>query len=218
MIDFFASITIAVISIMTLVILYSNFRQARAFREVKQVLEEWYQATMRDRKESHQDEIKIEDPIAWFSKQAGLKLIELHRVVDTPPAVEFISGENKLLVVSTQDPDTIKKVVRSLRRKTGRASRLVEPLLGKTLRKVTSFEKYAGKTEEWFGVEAEIALKALGVDWGEIESLWFYVVPVETTKEKPRIKFELKDLQNWWKSLYIGLRKWLRNLFSKASS
>ena len=47
MIDFFASLTVALIIVMTVVIFISNQRQAGIMKQMRLVLEDWYQAQMR---------------------------------------------------------------------------------------------------------------------------------------------------------------------------
>jgi len=50
-----------------------------------------------------------------------------------------------------------------------------EPLLGDKSRTVTVTERSL-QNEEWFDLEAAEVGKNLGVNWGEVSRLWFYVI------------------------------------------
>ena len=218
MIDFFASITVATIAVMTLIMLLANYRQARAFRELRAVFEDWYQAFMRDRKERKRDELQITDPIEWFSSHAELKLIQLHRIIENPPALEFITAESMRLVVSKLGLDDLKKKMRKIRLGSKKSSRLVEPLLGNKLSKIKTHMKGFENAGEWFDVEAEAALRALGVDWGCIEQLYFYLIPIQTEPKKSLIRVDRYTIKQWFTTVGLQIKKWIRQFTSKSAS
>lgn len=215
MIDFFASATVATIVVMTLVILFSNFRQAKILREMNKVLENWYLAQMRDRKAARRKEIVINDPLNWFGNQINVKIVELQRKLDNIPAVEFITTEGMRLVVSTLSPENLKKALRSTTIRRGKLSRLVEPLLGRNPHKVQSFDRSSISAGEWFDDEAEAALRALEINWGEIQHLWFFLVPVATKREKQLFQVDWYELKKLVKKQYTTIRKWVRAHISK---
>ncbi len=218
MIDFFASVTVASILVMTIVIVLSNYRQARILNKVHTVLDEWYQSHMRDRLEVHQHEIMISDPLNWFGSQAGVKITEINRVLETCSAIEFLTNSEKRLVVSTLP-------IRSLRKKTrisifgrGKLSRLVEPFLGNRINKVKVFQKTTDNAGEWFNVEAEAALKTLEINWGPINGLWFYLVPKGEKQKAGILNFNSKKITDWFRLNVEVFSKWIKKYFSKSLS
>ncbi len=78
MIDFFASATIALIIIMTLVLFISNQRQAGILKQMRMVMEDWYDAQMRDRRKTFKEKINMPDPLVWLGNQVNLTLLTRH--------------------------------------------------------------------------------------------------------------------------------------------
>lgn len=219
MIDFFASVTVASIVVMTIVILISNFRQARILNQVRGVLEEWYQSHMRDRLEKHQTTIVINDPLEWFGNEAGVKITEVSRILDKPQALEFLTSQGTRLVVSHLSPQSLKRKIRTFRLfGKGKAARLVVPLLGNRFRKVGKIKKTRSEKEEWFLVNASAALRALDVDWGEIKELWFYLVPVETKRTTKRFSIDFSKVEVWVRLKKDMVQKWFKKYIFKSSS
>ena len=218
MIDFFASITVASILVMTIVIVLSNYRQARILNKVHTVLDDWYQSHMRDRLETHQQDITVSDPMGWFGRQAGVKITELSRVVETCNALEFLTNSEVRLVVSTLP-------IRKLRSKTrisifgrGKLSRLVEPLLGSSIRRVKTIQRTTENSGEWFNVEAEAALRALEMNWGTINGLWFYLVSKSEKSGAGTFKFDSRQIKDWFRVNVEAFQKWIKKYFSKSLS
>lgn len=218
MIDFFASITVASIAVMTIVILISNYRQAQILGQVREVLEEWYQSHMRDRLEKHENEIVIEEPLDWFGHQVGLKLLQLNQVLTEPTALEFLTAQGSRLVVSNVRPTEFKRKLRSKRVVRGKASRLMEPLLGRRPRKVRIIHKSPENSGEWFNIKGEAALRALNLDWGDIWELWFYIVPVETKQAAKKFSVDLSRVRLWFILKKEAIGKWFKRFTSKSSS
>ena len=91
MIDFFASITIALIVVMTVVILISNYRQAQVLKQMRVVMEDWYAAKMRDRRATFRKNFKVKDGLEWLGNQVQLTVIEQGRKLENPRAVEYFT-------------------------------------------------------------------------------------------------------------------------------
>ena len=218
MIDFFASITVAAIAVMTIVILISNYRQARILNQVKTVLDEWYQAHMRDRLEKHQQEITVEDPLQWFGRLAGVRLTELNRVLEEPAALEFLTNQGTRLVVSNLRPAVLRRKTRNFKLGRGKAARLVEPLLGRSMRKAIITHCSTEADGEWFHVEAKAALRTLDVSWEEGHDLWLYHIPAVNKEQAKFYKAEAGNPGVWLNSIKEGLQRWFKATFSKSSS
>jgi hypothetical protein len=153
MIDFLASTTIALIVIMTLVIFISNQRQAGILKQMRHVMEDWYQAQMRDRRDTFKERISMPDVLTWIGSQANLTVIEQGRRLANPPAVEFLTSEGARLVLS---PLARRKLVADLKASEGKrrkVARLVEPLLGYHPGKAQMIERSNKTVHEWFEVE-----------------------------------------------------------------
>ena len=218
MIDFFASITIALIIVMTVVIFLSNQRQAHIMKQMRFVLEDWYQSQMRDRREAYRKEIQMPDALQWLGSQVNLKIVDQGRKFENPPALELIAGEGVRLVVSPLPNRKLRAAVRKIESKTRKVSKLVEPLLGSQPSKVQVVERSNATVHEWYEVEIETAGKMLGLNWTGLKALYFYMIPVQTNKEQiPLISFDLGNLKLQIRSFFANAVNWLKQRFAKAS-
>ena len=100
MIDFFASATIALIVVMTVVIFLSNQHQAKVLKEMRKVMEEWYGAQMRDRRKEYKEELEMPDALAWIGAQTNMTIVETRRQFNDPPALECLTAEGNRVVIS----------------------------------------------------------------------------------------------------------------------
>ncbi|BBB48064.1 hypothetical protein [Pelolinea submarina] len=218
MIDFFASITIALIVVMTVVIFLSNQRQAHIMKQMRFVLEDWYQSQMRDRREAYRKEIFMPDALQWLGSQVNLKIVDQGRRFENPPALELIAGEGVRLVVSPLSNRELRAAVRKIESKTRKVSKLVEPLLGSQPAKVQVVERSNATVHEWFEVEIETAGKMLGLNWMGLKALYFYMIPVQTNEEHiPLISFDLENLKLQIRSVFTTALNWVKQRFAKAS-
>jgi hypothetical protein len=218
MIDFFASITIALIVVMTVVIFLSNQRQAHIMKQMRFVLEDWYQSQMRDRREAYRKEIFMPDALQWLGSQVNLKIVDQGRRFENPPALELIAGEGVRLVVSPLSNRELRAAVRKIESKTRKVSKLVEPLLGSQPAKVQVVERSNATVHEWFEVEIETAGKMLGLNWMGVKALYFYMIPVQTNEEHiPLISFDLGNIKLQIRSVFDTALNWVKQRFAKAS-
>ena len=219
MIDFFASITIALIIIMTVVILISNQRQAHALNEMRVVLDSWFQSQMRDRRERQRGKIKVDDPLAWFSRVCGVKVAEIRRQLHEPRALELLAADGTRVVVSPLAPDALRKALRPLsHRVKGRAAMLVEPLLGRRRNSARSFSKSPEDSGEWFDLEAQAALQTIGLEWPDLYRLWIYVLAPESEKPLSPVSVDFGAISIKLHEKLSELKLWLKTHLSKSSS
>ncbi len=216
MIDFFASTTIALIVIMTIVIFMSNQRQAQILKQMRLVMDDWYQAQMRDRRKAFKKEIKMPDVMKWVGSQVNLKVIEQGRKLENPPAVEFFTKEGVMVVVSPWKNRKLRKAARKIEAKRRKVAKLMQPLLGSKPRKVQVVERSNDTVHEWFEVEIETAAKKLGVTWGQIDALYFYMIPVQPAQQRlPIVSLDLSNLN--LKKIYTDVVAWFKQRLAKVS-
>lgn len=218
MIDFFASLTVGLIIVMTLVILYSNHRQARALYEMKKVVQNWVDSQLRDRREDRHFRTKIEDPLKWFGGQVNLVLTDVQRKMEEPPALEFLAEKGMRLVVSPLPPSQLRAGLRATESRKRKIKKLVEPLLGYSRRNVKVIERNTSNVGEWFDLEAEAAAKALQQKWQGCTRLWFYVISPRSAERMPFISLDLNNQLNWIKQRKAKVTAWFKTQSSKSSS
>lgn len=214
MIDFFASTTIALIVVMTIVIFLSNQRQAQILKQMKFVLEDWYQAQMRDRRDAFKKEIKMPDVNQWIGQQVNLTIVEQNRKLENPPALEFLTTESVRLVVSPMPNKKLRSAARKIESKRRKVINLVEPLLGSQPGKVQVVERSNKTVHEWYEVEIETAVEKLGVNWIGIDALYFYMIPLQPAKQhEPLISLDLGNLRK----VYSEVIAWFKQRIAKVS-
>lgn len=197
MIDFLASTTIALIVIMTLVIFISNQRQARILKQMRLVMEDWYQAQMRDRRDTYKERISMPDVLKWIGNQVNLTVVEQGRRLANPAAIEFLTIEGVRIVVSPLAKGKLNSDLKTIEGKRRKVAKLVEPLLGYHPRKVKTFERSNKTVHEWFEVEIETAIQKLELNWVNVSTLFFYIIPQEPEKQTaPLVSIDLKNLKN----------------------
>lgn len=218
MIDFFASLTVGLIIIMTLVIFISNYRQAQVLHQMKNVVKTWVDSQLRDRREERRNTITIKDPLKWFGNQVDLVLTDLQRTLEDPPAIEFLAEQGKRLVVSPLSPHHLRGLLRSIESRQRKLKHLVEPLLGARWKDVKVIQKKTGIENEWFDIEAAAAAKALKVSWPDYSYLWFYVISPRRPQEESWLRVEMGDFRDWINERKVKLITWFKTQFSKSSS
>ena len=211
MIDFLASTTIALIIIMTLVIFVSNQRQARILKQMRLVMEDWYQAQMRDRRDTFKGRISMPDVLKWIGSQANLTVVEQGRRLANPPAIEFLTSEGVRLVVSPLARRKLSTDLKATEGKRRKVAKLVEPLLGYHPGKVQTIERSNKTVHEWFEVEIETAIQKLELNWINVNTLFFYIIPQEPEKQTaPLVSIDLKNLKNGLDKSISKIRGWIK--------
>ncbi len=182
MIDVLGIATLAAVLLLGAILTLYNSRQASALREMEQVLSDWYLMQVAERREKQRQAIRVDDPLAWLSQQAGVKVVSVERRLDQPPAAAFLTEDAVRLVVSPLPPERLKAALKPLEAKNGKVANLVDPLLGRNVRRVEVIERSILNAGEWFDVEAGQALQGLELPWGEPKRLYFYRVPLVEKK------------------------------------
>jgi hypothetical protein len=218
MIDFFASLTVGLIVVMTLVILLSNYHQAHELHHMQKVMQGWVDAQMRDRREKHSTTVKVNDPLKWFGDQAGLVLTDLQRNLEQPPALEFLAEQGMRLVVSPLAAKDLRRALKPFERKKRKIIKLVEPLLGSRRRDLHVIEKSQATSGEWFDLEARSASAAFMANWPDCSHLWFYVISPTLTQPKIFLKFDWAGFKEWFIQRKGKVLAWFKMRPSKSSS
>ncbi len=219
MIDFLASTTIALIVIMTLVIFVSNQRQAGILKQMRLVMEDWYQAQMRDRRDTFRGRINMPDVLKWIGSQVNLTVIEQGRRLANPPAIEFLTSEGARLVVSPLTKRKLSADLKTTEGKRRKVARLVEPLLGYHPGKAQVIERSNKTVHEWFEVEIETAIQKLELNWVNVDSLFFYIIPQEPEKQTaPLVSVDLKNFKNGFDTNIEKIRGWLKQPVKQFST
>lgn len=178
--NFLALIILCAISV------YYYGRQARALEGMQRVEEDQYFFTVKRHRESKGQENLVPDPRAWISQHlsglAGetLAIRETNRIVKQPLAVDLQTDNGYRVVISPLAPGDMRRLTKP---RSGNGA-LVQlhlfkeaPLLGRAPGKVKAFERSLANAGEYFDLEAAQVGQALGVGWGAVDRLWFYLVP-----------------------------------------
>ena len=176
-------IVLVAVGLMILWIALQANRQSKAIANVFGVFEDWSMMITKERREAKKSDIQITDPMKWFSDLANVEVINVIRKFDNPMALDLSTADNQRLVVSPLKPSDLKSALGANRRfKVWQLFKrdkrmLVEPLLGKWEFRVDAFDRTANNAGEFFDLEAAEVGKRLNVNWGEVNRLWFYLVP-----------------------------------------
>lgn len=180
--DLWALVTLMSVLLLGAILTLYNSRQARSLREMEQVLSDWYLLLLSERREAQRQAVRVENPLAWLEKQAGVSLTGVERRQDEAQAVAFLTDNATRLVVSPLSPERLKAALKPLEVRNGKVASLVDPLLGRNPRRVQVTERSILNAGEWFDVEAGQVSQALGLNWGEPKRLYFYRVPLAERK------------------------------------
>jgi hypothetical protein len=178
-----AILILAALAVMILWIALQASRQSKAIANTFRVFEDWSMMITKERRETMKGSIDIADPMQWFSTLSGIEVVKVIRKFDNPMALDLGTADNARLVVSPLKPSDLKSALGSSRRSSvfglfKKDKRLeVTPLLGHWELRVKSFDRTANNAGEFFDLEAAEVGNRLGVNWGETNRLWFYVVP-----------------------------------------
>ncbi len=217
MVDFFASITIGLIITMTVVLYFGNRKQAMILKEMHLVMEDWYQAKMRDRREAFRKQFQITDGLKWLGDQVNLHIIEQGRRLENPRAVEYFTTEGTRIVIS---PDKKAKLRNDLRKAVGKrrkVANLVEPLLGYRPGRAAVVERSNRTVHEWFDLEIAEAFAKLDIQWGEISCLYFYLVPktAKSQNENDILAF-FGQIVSWLSHAKSEMGSWMKQGVKKV--
>jgi len=186
MIETLLTLNILTIVALGIVLTYFNRRQARALEEGSRTLESWFFFNIKRHRESVSERNLVPDPLAWIKTQAreGLgeefQSLTLRRALQPLAALEFIAPDGRQVVISPNPERVIRQAARSTGRngkQAGLSQAFEETPLLLNRAKARSIQRSLANAGDYFDLEAAQVGKALGVNWGQPESLWFYVVP-----------------------------------------
>lgn len=173
------------ISIFTLVFLGAalvllwglNLEQARYLHQMANSLEEMHLMQVRKQRKEYQGLMKI-NTLDWLKCQSGStqELLTCLGVSEIPAWINFSAEDGSRLVVSPLAPKKLYEALGGTKVRRSRVGSAFEPLLGYSPRKVRTLSRSLADGE-YFDLEASIVGCRLGVNWGEVTRLWFYIIP-----------------------------------------
>lgn len=178
-IDILGFATLSAVLLLGAILTLYNSRQAKALFAAQKVLEDWFMLQVKDRREKKLNEIRIENPLIWLGQQVNMKIAGIYRYTENPKAVSLQTDQGSYVVVSPLDPEELNRALKPLETAKGRSANMIEPMLGRNLRKVKVIERNLVNAGEWFDVEAAQVGELINLHWGETPRLWFYLVPMK---------------------------------------
>ncbi|MCJ7434971.1 MAG: hypothetical protein MUO77_15930 [Anaerolineales bacterium] len=183
--------TVFLVFLLTVILAVYNQRQASALRGVERLVQDFVAMQFRSIRRAYAGSFDTLNPFEWVSNQvsAGLPqpvtVSEVVRVVPEVEAVEFRTGDQRRVVVSTRSWLELYYFDRKARhiKKGGNAADRVSnfasrPLLNRSRFGwgITTVEGVTSNTAEFFDLEADMIGKKLGVSWNNPTRLFFHVV------------------------------------------
>ena len=177
------TINIAIFLVVILIALVNwlyQRRQAAALQEVNDAAQRWLEFQVKDRRAQHAADVRVLDPLDWLNTQVGaalpgVTLTEMTRVIAPARTAEFVVSGGRKLLVSTLKPGVLKAQDRSLRASGGDrlADFAARPMFSSRRVQETVLSL---ADNEWLDLEAGIAGEQFGVDWGQPDRLYLYLV------------------------------------------
>ena len=118
------------------------------------------------------------DAIQWVRQQAGLDApLGVKRLYAEPPLVDFNVDDGVRLVISPLKYRQLRAALKIQNRsKGGVMEQFLNPVMGRFPWSATTIERNLTNSGEWFDVEAGQVGRKLGIDWGELDRLFFHLV------------------------------------------
>lgn len=176
MADTMSFVTLAGVFAFALILWYYNQRQASALKAMARALEETYMIAVKNRRDAHkQQEFKL-TANEWIAKQldGDIKPATPIKVSTKPLWANMRCETGERVVVSPLSPTELKAALKE-QSTNSKLDKVEEPLLGVN-RKALSVRERSLRDDEWFDLEADKVGKQLGVNWGEVSRLYFYIV------------------------------------------
>ncbi len=180
MTDTISLVTLLAVLMLGLILWLYNSRQADALRTMSRTVEDMHLLQLKNRRDARKKEPMTLSALQWLEKQVGtgLSLTEVIGVSHSPLWANLRAGSDGRVVVSPLELSDLRKALKVSEPKRSRLSNAFEPLLGDAPRNLSVIERSL-RDEEWFDLEAEQIGKAMGLDWGEVSRLWFYIIPTK---------------------------------------
>jgi hypothetical protein len=176
MADTMSFVTLAGVIAFALILWYYNQRQASALKAMARALEETYMIAVKNRRDAHkQQEFKL-TANDWISKQldGDIKPTSPIKISNKPVWVNLRCENGERVVISPLSPIELRAALKA-QTTNSKLDKVEEPLLGVS-RAALSVRERSLRDDEWFDLEADKVGKQLGVNWGEVSRLYFYIV------------------------------------------
>jgi hypothetical protein len=179
MTDTISLVTLLAVLMLGLILWLYNSRQADALRAMARTVEDMHLVQLKNRHDARKKEPLTMTAMQWLEKQLGAgSLTEVIGVSRVPLWANLRAANGTRVVVSPLEPGELRKALKLSEPKRSRLSKAFELLLGDSPRNLNVIERSL-RDEEWFDVEADQVGRQLGLDWGEVSRLWFYVIPAK---------------------------------------
>jgi hypothetical protein len=178
---------VLLMAIFIIIAIYYFRRQAVALEQVAEIEEERYMRQTKLWRKQDASRIRIGEPLSWFQKQVPIalgldvQLLEAGRKNVSPPVLEFLASNGQRVLFSPLDLRAMKKAFAG-KKPNGKdpASKLQNmrietPMLGRNTRGIQK-GSVSLRDDEYFDIWAGNAGEKLGINWGEPERLWVYLV------------------------------------------
>lgn len=173
----FGLATFVAVLVLGFILTAQNTRMAASLKQLNKTMSDWLLIQVKDRREAKVAQIHIDNPLTWVSRQCGVAVSQVQRVVEQGCAVDLLSPDGVRVVVSPLDKDELITVIAPMSKGVG--GQLVEPLLGRNPKKVEPIVRDLTNAGEFFDYEAGQVGQMLQVSWGQPARLYFYVVPLK---------------------------------------
>ncbi len=175
MVEMISLVTLIAVVMLGLILWYFNSKQANALKAMARTAKDAYLMFLKARRETRKQQPLNLNAIDWFASQIGpeVQLVEVLSTSKNPVWVNVRAAGGIRLVVSPLDLDELRDILKQTEKKS-RISSAYEPLLGDS-RSLQVIERSI-ENEEWFDLDADQVGKQIGVNWGEVNRLWFYLV------------------------------------------
>jgi hypothetical protein len=165
-------------ALVCIILIYYFGKQADALQGMHEAVHDMHITWMKDRRKELKREVNVPDATQWVRQKVGVDApLGVNRLFSEPPLVDFNVDDGVRLVVSPLNARQIRSALRiQNRNNSGRMKQFLNPIMGRFPWSATTIERNLTNSGEWFDVEAGQVGRKLGIDWGELDRLFFHLV------------------------------------------
>jgi hypothetical protein len=165
-------------TLVCIILIYYFGKQADALQGMHEAVHDMHITWMKDRRQELKREVNVVDAIQWVRQQAGLDApLGVKRLYAEPPLVDFNVDDGVRLVISPLKYRQLRAALKIQNRsKGGVMEQFLNPVMGRFPWSATTIERNLTNSGEWFDVEAGQVGRILGIDWGEVDRLYFHLI------------------------------------------
>jgi hypothetical protein len=166
-------------ALVCIILIYYFGKQADALRGMHEAVHDIHITWMKDRRKELKREVHVPDATQWVRQQVGVDApLGVKCLFAEPPLVDFNVDDGGLrLVVSPLKYRQIRTALKIQNRKNGGVMKqFLNPVMGRFPWSATTIERNLTNGGEWFDVEAGQVGRQLGLDWGEVDRLYFHLI------------------------------------------